>query len=229
MSSLVCEYASDYKKVWDDRGTGGVPFDGSFFKAITPEGYYVVGDLVCGHAESSKGRVDVPNQKIIVVKEVIDEGALIEYPLLKPPVDYEMVWNDEGSRGRFGNLVIWLPIPPPDYVAMGCVVSPVYEKPVTEAIRCVHKSQVVEGIYIGRETYRNVRSKLKRGPITAWTIHGGPDGVKTGCFLFSGTTNQPSSPSPYCLRKTSLKSEGPPIALVAKWDKKTLTYNATLG
>jgi hypothetical protein len=45
----------------------------------------------------------------------------IDKSLVAPPVGFSKVWDDQGS-GKKLDYAIWNPIPPPDYVAMGCIL-----------------------------------------------------------------------------------------------------------
>lgn len=55
------------------------------------------------------------------------------------PTSYQRVWE---SR----DITIWRPVPPPGYVAMGCISSMTTTPPVTKAVVVVHQEAVVEAL-----------------------------------------------------------------------------------
>lgn len=74
-------------------------------------------------------------------------GALIRAPgnTLRPPTDYEKVWDDSSS-GERQHGSFWRPVPPAGYTCLGHVVGNTtnYNKPSTDIIRCIKNAYVVE-------------------------------------------------------------------------------------
>lgn len=74
-------------------------------------------------------------------------GALIRAPgdTLRPPTDYEKVW-DGSSSGERQHGSFWRPVPPAGYTCLGHVVGNTtnYNKPSTDIIRCINNAYVVE-------------------------------------------------------------------------------------
>lgn len=62
--------------------------------------------------------------------------------VLKPPIDYQFIWDDYKSGAKMDGSV-WRPVPPPGFVALGFVASSVRgEKPPLNAVRCVARHLV---------------------------------------------------------------------------------------
>ena len=64
--------------------------------------------------------------------------------LLKPPVGYNLMWNDKGSGGR-QDVSFWQVIPPAGYVALGDVAYAGYNKPpsdFTNKYACIRQDLV---------------------------------------------------------------------------------------
>ena len=84
------KYPVDYKKVWDDSGSGA-NWDGSFWAAIAPPGYAAVGML------AQRGYKKPKRTEIVCLREDFVERY-------DPDV---MIWNDRGS-GADDDVSVWL-------------------------------------------------------------------------------------------------------------------------
>ena len=51
-----------------------------------------------------------------------DEAFAMLKPLLAPPIDFKLIWDDRKTGGGSG-VSIWQPIPPPSYVALGFLAT----------------------------------------------------------------------------------------------------------
>ncbi|MEV7190084.1 Vps62-related protein [Kitasatospora sp. NPDC093102] len=116
----------------------------SFWRPLPPEGFHALGTVVvpARGAANLKPKADGPmSDEHIVALCVKDAGTTEDgkLPPLARPVDYEEVWNDQGSYGYHRGSV-WRPVAPEGYVALGCV-APVYsyDKPPLDAIMCVRE------------------------------------------------------------------------------------------
>ncbi|KJE91659.1 hypothetical protein CAOG_02767 [Capsaspora owczarzaki ATCC 30864] len=135
MRKLILTPAPDFKQVWSDAGTGASPHDLQLFEPV------------CAPGTFSLGVVGVRNGKSVFTlnaSEDASEGDAV--PLLAPAIQFVELWNDKGTGAKFGSLNVWRPIPPPDYVALGLVVTTDRKAPPANiSFRCVHKSCVTDG------------------------------------------------------------------------------------
>eukprot|EP01104_Vermistella_antarctica_P012557 TRINITY_DN3666_c0_g1_i1.p1 TRINITY_DN3666_c0_g1~~TRINITY_DN3666_c0_g1_i1.p1 ORF type:complete len:421 (-),score=31.85 TRINITY_DN3666_c0_g1_i1:157-1359(-) len=233
-AQLVAVQAINFRKVWDDRGTGSEPFDGAFFRPLPPPGYHSVGDVCCGKNEKSGGYIETPDKALLVVAEVVPAlppGATY-VPLLVPPIDFEPVWNDKGTCGKFNNFSLWKPVAPGGYVAMGCVVNCGYEKPYVDSVRCVHQSQLLQGVVRGPNqfTWHNPGNKGRDGPVTCWTPLPSSGGVAVGTFVAARGSNLPGDMPLVCLYQASLQANASaPQVRVVESDFKGSTLGNLFG
>jgi hypothetical protein len=124
--------AYDPDPIWTDRGSRANR-DVSFWRPTPADGYYCVGH----HAKDGHG---FPTEETMVVKErKPGEGAL------KPPLNYELIWNDAGS-GASRNVSVWRPVCPGGYEALGDVANKSYGKPSTDEVRCIRKYELEEAL-----------------------------------------------------------------------------------
>lgn len=110
-------------------GMGGVdPLAGqrgmALWRPQPPQGYAILGDVPVAGAGAK------PAATVAVI--AINSGFVAW------PVRYECCW----SAGE--GLALWRPVPPPGYVAMGCVASPgPLEPPPGRLVACVHERALV--------------------------------------------------------------------------------------
>ena len=130
-----------YRLQWrgdQDYRTGRPPL--SVWRPVPPAGYSSVGDvLVYGHQE--------PEQPVYVMRDDVELGT--DAPRLAAPVDFLLVWRDASLPGRA--VTLWEPVPPPGYVALGCVAVPRLEEPRSVAVRCVREDLCFEAAVAGGE------------------------------------------------------------------------------
>ncbi|MFD4393427.1 Vps62-related protein [Kitasatospora sp. NPDC058478] len=102
----------------------------SFFKAVPPPGWSVLG---CA-ARRTRQEADPDGRRGGLLVRAVGGGDL-----LRPPVDYRMIWRGATS-GATG--VMWRPIPPPGYVAMGDYYNTTSNgaKPPLDAVVCVKQT-----------------------------------------------------------------------------------------
>ena len=106
----------------------------SLWRPLAPPCYYPIGDC------ASHGFK--PPQRCLVVRDDGD-GALAA------PTSFVQVFRDTGSRARKpenkeGTLALWRPVPPPGYVALGCVATANHRTPSADCVRCVRRDLVSE-------------------------------------------------------------------------------------
>ena len=130
--------ATNIKKVYSDAKTGAKKGLTVFEADIDeiPDGYFIIGQA----AVRQTGAKDVPLSSIILVKPSHPD-------LVKPPIDYELKWNDKGSHGKQDGS-FWRVVPPDNYVALCDVVTNNYNEPSTKftsKFACLRKSDVIPG------------------------------------------------------------------------------------
>ena len=145
---LEFSHTIGFKEVYNDRGTGA-KMDGSIWKPISPEHYYILGFF-------AKNDYQEPAPSICVADRLL--GSPIGHiDALAVPLGFELVWNNKGSwfleKGKNGReLAIYKPIAPPNYVSLGyvCVCSltqiPKHTDCLFSTVRCVHESLVTYGL-----------------------------------------------------------------------------------
>lgn len=136
-----------FKEVYNDRGTGA-KLDGSIWKPIPPENFYVLGFV-------AKNDYQTP-EPCICVADALEGSPYNHSAALAVPIRFERVWSNEGAwflndkdNGR--ELAIYKPVPPIGYVSVGyvCICSLKQIPKPTDAmfntVRCVHESLVGYG------------------------------------------------------------------------------------
>jgi hypothetical protein len=180
---LIATPPLEYRKVWSDRATGCKHNDITFFQPIPPppaggDGgqaryrFYRVADLAqCPHLDQPRLPV-----RCLVLADSEEESTDSELgpPLLKPPLDFRQIWNDRNTGASFGDCSIWEPIPPPDYVCLGHIITPSYTKPDVNDIRCVHRNCCIGAgaIYESdkRCLWTDRGSGAKFGDVSIWSL-----------------------------------------------------------
>ena len=121
--------------------TGGVSFWRAKQFTYQSNVFYPVGDIAIGpsilNASSDKqrtvGTFQIPSNSIGPTRKTILVSGDV-----KGPIGYNLIWTNNGDR--FTNFWIWRPIAPPDFIALGDIVTFSAIKPLkgTDApIRCV--------------------------------------------------------------------------------------------
>eukprot|EP00887_Chlorella_sp_A99_P001951 scaffold18.g1951.t1 len=130
----------DFRRVWYSTRGDGV----SMWRPVAPAGYCSLGDCLVRGLEPPPGCAVVQDSSS--GKTAFDRGGAASGAggsgggpldlLVRPPHAYECVWQDVTQR-EDARLAIWRPIPPPGYVAMGCVASAGIDPPPRSACRCL--------------------------------------------------------------------------------------------
>jgi hypothetical protein len=111
----------------------------SFWKPIPPDGYSAVGDVVslgleppptplpCFKLSSS----NTTTSREVTTTTTSPSSSL---PATLPPVDFILMWRFNGSSRA---VTMWMPVPPPGYVALGGVALPGPQIPSIEQYVCL--------------------------------------------------------------------------------------------
>jgi hypothetical protein len=203
LSGLTVSAVTEFTKIWDDRRTGAKPYNIGFFAPVVPSGYHALGHYAERTHLGARGCV-------LVVKDIGADrpGAT---PLLSSPVDYQLVWIDKGTGGKYGDVSIWQPVPLGGYVALGYVATPGhYMKPSLDAIKCVHMGLVGPGVVrkvpmlASGALWTDKKSGAKFGDCSIWCVDpvSKQNGVTAGYFVATPNYLPPKSPL-FCLQITS--------------------------
>jgi hypothetical protein len=129
---LLISFAQTFQYRWCDRGSGQ-SMDGSYYHPVITEGFKPLGSLGFGGYYNPDG-----HHAVMVVKTKAGSDALAA------PLDYELVWSDQGS-GANDDGSFWMPVPPTGYKAMGIVAQSGYGKPSLDDVVCVREDLTVPG------------------------------------------------------------------------------------
>ena len=176
-------------RIYTDSGTKAKE-DLAVFSPVIPSGYYMVGHFAQqDHSTMMKGTVPL-------VKPLVD-GAI------KPPADFQQVWNDKKSGGH-QDVSFWRVIPPPGYVAVGDVINLGYNPPedLKKTYACISADLVVQG-KIGPEIWNDKGSGAHEDG-SMWAIQPITEGV-TGTFVVQSGYSRPSDVYAQCLKADSIK------------------------
>jgi len=173
---LLITFVDQFQWRWDDSGSGGI-YDGAFFQPVTSDGWRSVGSLGINNYGSVNGYYS-----IMVVKPDVDANP--DFPPIKEPVDYTLIYNDIGS-GATDDGSFWLPIPPAGYKAVGVVAQSGYNKPPLSNIVCLREDLVIAGkagafVWNDDETGANM-------DFGGWLIDQPVAGAHEGAYLVPGT------------------------------------------
>lgn len=204
MGRLEAILTFTYEKIWDDGGTGAKPYDGTFFRPVPPPNFHILGDLV------ERGKLGSPFSKALVVSEgPANVTAPPLLPLLLPPVDFQLLWENSSirQRSRQGVISIWQPVPAPGYVALGSIVQKGLIKPQPSIMRCVHESCIVPGTLaspLPQQSFPGMndtsfvwadrKTTCKAGNVSCWKIFPSSGGVSSGSFVAVRGYEKPNFP-----------------------------------
>lgn len=131
--TLIVSTTSIYNWLYNDKGSGA-GMDVTIYRPVSSDdSFSIIGDYAQGNYEQ-------PTGTSLIVKAINDDP---NNPLLKPPYDYNEVWNDHGSGGDHDGS-IWFPVPPNGYYSLGFVCNGGYNKPSISNYACVRKDLVVD-------------------------------------------------------------------------------------
>jgi len=129
---LLIAFVDTFEYRWHDGGSGQ-PLDGAYWHPVTNNGFRALGSLGMNQYGNPTGQ-----KAVMVVKARENSDALAE------PLDYTLVWSDQGS-GANNDGSFWNPVPPSGYIAMGTVAQRGYAKPSLSDVVCVRQDLTVVG------------------------------------------------------------------------------------
>jgi telomerase protein component 1 len=170
--------AEGFKCLYVDRGTGAI-MDGSFWRPVPPEGFYILGDC-------AKNDYKPPPSALCVRSR--------DPTLLVLPAGLREVWSNDGAWFRGSDeedgvggrirLRVFEPIPPLGYAALGYVIVRGNAEPSAPSLRVVREDLVRSGRF-DRHLWQaaGCRTRLDASFWSAAPMGGGV--AATGAFCFA--------------------------------------------
>jgi hypothetical protein len=167
--SLEFTTAIEFEAVWDTSDTGALRI-ASVWRPILPPGCLSLGDCMVPGAAPPRG--------VLVLR---DDGS----DASAPPARFDSVFHDSGpgakgaSGSRGGTLGVWRPVPPPGYVALGCVVTRDHAAPPVTVMRCLRADLAHRADVPPLPTWESTGAAARLGPLqlSCWRLD-----ERTGAF-----------------------------------------------
>ena len=172
---LLISFAQTFQYRWCDRGSGQ-SMDGSYYHPVTTNGFKPLGSLAFSGYYNPDGL-----HGVMVLKAKAGSNALAA------PVDYTLVWSDQGS-GADDDGSFWMPVPPTGYRAMGIVAQSGYSMPSLDDVVCVREDLTVPG-EAGAVTWQGavMIAFLNFDYFRSWRIEPPIAGPHENAYLSTGT------------------------------------------
>ncbi|KAL4378179.1 hypothetical protein GQ457_02G033560 [Hibiscus cannabinus] len=138
LGELEVVKVTKFECVWSCSSLRGKEKGLSFYKPVgIPDGFFCLGYYCQPNDQPLRGYVLAARERDTSCLEVYcDYDSDVDFPALRKPVNYSLVWNtDYGNGCGF----FWLPNPPSGYKAMGIVVTDTPNEPNVEEVRCVRE------------------------------------------------------------------------------------------
>lgn len=151
--------------LWNDHGTLA-PLDLSVWRPNVPPGYFALGDVT-----TRSSRLRSLSDEGVVALCVREKDAKDTGRYLRPPVGYELEWDEGGTRAQ--KVALWRPVPPPQYVALGFVATgSAILRPSRSLVRCVHESLVERAPHDPVLRWSTEGTAARRA-VSIWTLAAG--------------------------------------------------------
>ncbi|MEW2530329.1 Vps62-related protein [Streptomyces sp. NPDC047071] len=140
--ALDIAVTSRFHVTWDDDGSGAradVTFHAPLYPSLLD---HALGWRFIAHT-ARPVQTNLDRQHVAILARGVDSAD----EMLKPPVDFELIWRDKGSGAR-QNGSLWRPVPPEGYVALSDVCVRGWDKPTGSVISCVRKTPVKGRSYV---------------------------------------------------------------------------------
>lgn len=218
-NDLLINFTSEFLPLWNDKGSGAHKAVSLWRPSTVSDAlsqFFSLGDIAVGHYR------DINQNKIAAV---VSDANKADGTALRPPVDYQLVWHDEGTGAR-SNASLWRPLPPEGYVAMGLVYGVHYRKPSRNAVRCVREDLVATAQ--AGELIWNDKGSGSTHDLSVWSITppdapAGEVRLDPGTFLASNSYAR-STLTAYSLRLTltAQLNDLPPVPTLAGLENPAL-------
>ena len=126
--TLLVSTTSIYDWIYNDQGSGS-HMDVTIWRPHPSDStFFFIGDY-------AQGNYSAPSGVSLIVKAINDDPS---NPLIKPPISFNPIWNDQGSGGDHDGSV-WYPVPPDGYVTIGFLGQSGYNPPVLSNYACLRR------------------------------------------------------------------------------------------
>nr|XP_009413254.1 PREDICTED: uncharacterized protein LOC103994598 isoform X1 [Musa acuminata subsp. malaccensis] len=169
-SGRLFEAVANFKLIWWNQGTS-FRKKLSIWRPVVSPGMVFLGDIAVQGYEK-------PNSAV-VLHDPGDES------FLKAPQDFQLIGRIKKQKGA-ESITFWLPIPPPGFVALGCVAS--RGSPKTDdigSLRCI-RSDMVAGDQFADESIWDTSETRMSEHFSLWSI-----GNDLGTFLVRNGYRKP--------------------------------------
>ncbi|KAI4370200.1 hypothetical protein MLD38_018571 [Melastoma candidum] len=144
----------------------------AFWRPQAPTNYVIMGDCVTS-------RLIPPSQTVMSVSNT--------YGRVRKPVGFNLMGTvNEGDSHSDGICSIWMPIAPPGYTALGCVVHPGNQSPPNHIVHCLRSDLVTSTVY--SECMYTVESGASTSGFSIWRLDNA-----VGSFIAHSSTECPQS------------------------------------
>lgn len=136
----------------------------------------------CGLTDIAPNLYFMPEVRkhLLVARDLFPEA---EIPAFKPPVEYTFLWQAT-PPGIGLTFMCWRPVPPPDYVSLGDIVTLGGVDPSTTGVQCVLQSLVLPGS-LGRIIHVGYNNNFPSGGFNTWRIDA-DNGFSNGNYSSNG-------------------------------------------
>lgn len=183
---------TNFKRVWVSP-EGALPgYNLTFWRPQAPSNYAILGDCVTS-------RPIPPSQVVVAVSNT--------YGRVRKPTGFKLIGSFSNLHGKEEECVlngdidcsIWIPIPPPGYVAMGCVAHVGSQPPPNHIVHCLRSDLAASANHVDCMFYVPPNSRVSSG-FSIWHV----DNV-AGSFYALTTVDFPSKVETFGLHQVLLR------------------------
>ncbi|OVA16691.1 Peroxin/Ferlin domain [Macleaya cordata] len=139
----ACPLASctNFDRLWVSRKESGATYNLTFWRPRAPSNYVILGDCVTS-------RPIPPSQAVMAVSNT--------YGRVRKPLGFKLIGllasilelEGDGEQSDIdGDCSLWMPIPPPGYLAVGCVAHIGSQPPPNHIVYCIRSDLVTTTTY----------------------------------------------------------------------------------
>ena len=162
-----------FEQVWNTENSGAARV-ASVWRPLLPPGCHSLGDcMVQG--------TNPPRSVLTLFHPAAEEETT---PVSVPPARYDSVYHDappgqRQTKGGENPIVVWRPVPPPGYVALGCVVTRTTAPPPPNAVVCLRADLTARADAPPLPIWESTGAEAKLGPgqCSCWRLDD-----RTGAF-----------------------------------------------
>lgn len=206
-SEQITVECSEFDKIWADNLAVGANCI-TFWRPRAPPGFAVLGDCMTPRDELPSNGVIAVNMSMARVKRPVELILIWSSDEVNGPVDGSGSSEDDDDQSH---CCVWLPVPPPGYVALGCVASTGKRPPPLNTCFCVLGHLVAPCSMKDCVIIAGVERQGDGGVIEApkwsfWRVDN-----STGSFFLQGAAEDPQKHRPHELRHVLSNYESFPV------------------